>query len=177
MEHGQQRTVLYGRDLQSFLGPGNECRRRAAIRSCSEARRQLVRSPGLLRCLARQQEISSRPGCTTGQPIRHRGHELYGGIEEITTRKPVTFVTSSDLRLLIGSLCPVLTFSLARLGIRRGRRVLALEVCAFSRGGSYWKQVRRFNVRFMARSSSWRVARCSASWPWSNAWQGTLRLS
>jgi len=30
---------------------------------------------------------------------------------------------------------PVLAFSLARLGIRRGRTVLALEVCALSRGG------------------------------------------
>src|SRR5580704_7071540 len=177
MEHGRQRTVLYGCDLQSFLCPGNECRRRAAIRSCSEARGQLVRSPGLLRCLARRQKIPSRPGCTAGQPIGHCGYELHGRVEEITTRKPVTFVTSSDPRLRIGSLCPVLTFSLARLGIRRGRRVLALEVCAFSRGGIYWKQVRRFNVRFMARSSSSRVARCSASWPWSNAWRGIPRLS
>jgi hypothetical protein len=45
---------------------------------------QLVRSAGLLRCLARRQEISSRPGCTTGQPIGHGGYELYGGAEEIS---------------------------------------------------------------------------------------------
>ena len=82
-----------------------------------------------------------------------------------------------NLGLRMSSLPAVLGFSLARLGIKRGHRVLALEVYSGSRGGMHWKQGRRFSARFTAPSSSLPVARCSGSWPWSSVWRATPRLS
>ena len=82
-----------------------------------------------------------------------------------------------DLGLRMTSFEAVLTFSLARLGIKRGSRVLALEVYSGSRWGTLWKQGRRFSARSTALNSSLPVARCNASWPWSSVWPATPKLS
>src|SRR5208282_1159031 len=82
-----------------------------------------------------------------------------------------------DLGLRMSSFHAVLAFSLARLGIKRGRKVLALEVYSGSRRGMHWKQVRGFSARFAALSSSLPVARFSALWLWLSVWRGPPRLS
>ena len=44
VEQKRKRTVLYGPDIQSFRGTGKRGRRGPAVRNCSDARQELVRS-------------------------------------------------------------------------------------------------------------------------------------
>ncbi len=162
-----------------FSVPATSAGGAAAIRSCSEARRHWVRSASLLRRLARRQEISSRPGCTAGQLIGHRSYELYGGVEENNDQK------TDYLRHLLRPAAVTHRFFLPCANFffgptrnpARPQGAGAGGVCTQSRGDLLEAGARQFNVRFTARSSSWRVARCSASWPWSSAWRGTPRRS
>src|SRR5580700_9550863 len=111
LEQGRQGTLLPRPDFHSFCGAGEGCRRRPAIRRCSDPRRQLDRTECLLRCLPRRQENPAGPGFAAGEPIGDGGDEFYGGAEEVVTlcESRYTKVTSSSLE---SAMPPVLSLSL-----------------------------------------------------------------